>query len=113
MVLSGLLTDRPKINKGNNGISLEAPLFISSAEAAQTTKAFPADEAGIAAYVKVGQTIDIEKIKKIFTEVKEVGDNYVIGITMISDAYPVDVGDIDVHLYADIDGCLVAYLGKD
>ncbi|MBM3241059.1 hypothetical protein FJZ31_32650 [Candidatus Poribacteria bacterium] len=107
MVLSGLM-DRPKINKGNNGISLEAPSFISSAEAAQTTKAFPADEAGIAAYVKVS-TVDIEKIKSILKEVEEVGDNYIVGITPIPDFG----GEIGVHLYADTDGWLVAYIKAD
>jgi hypothetical protein len=53
---------------------------------------------------------------EIKTEVEEVGDNYVIGITTISDYLSVwseDLGSIGVHLYADIDGWLVAYLGKD
>jgi hypothetical protein len=93
--------------KGGNLLTtlLEAPLFISSAEAAQTTTAFPEDEAGISAYVKVLQ-VDIEKMKSIFTEVEEVGDNYIIGITPIPDFG----GNIDVHVYADIDGWLVAYI---
>ena len=84
---------------------LEAPLFISPAEAAQTTTAFPEDEAGISAYVKISK-VDIEKLKSIFTEVEAVGDNYIYGITPI----PNFGGDIDVHVYADTDGWLVAYI---
>ncbi|MFQ6039712.1 MAG: hypothetical protein ACE5PV_02550, partial [Candidatus Poribacteria bacterium] len=73
------LTNRSKVGRGDGVISLEAPFFTSVAEASTggAADAFPADEAGIAAYVKVDGTIDIEKIKTIFTEVKEVGDNYV------------------------------------
>jgi hypothetical protein len=87
---------------------LEAPLFISPAEAAQTTTAFPEDEAGISAYVKVS-AVDIEKIKAILSEAEQVGDNYIVGITQI----PNFGGDIGVHLYADTDGWLVAYIGAD
>ena len=94
--------------KGGNLLTtlLEAPLFISSAEAAQTTTAFPENEAGISAYVKISK-VDIEKLKSIFTEVEAVGDNYIYGITPI----PNFGGDIDVHVYADTDGWLVAYIG--
>lgn len=116
MILYGL-TNRSKVSRRNGVISLEAPFFTSVAEARTSgaADAFPADEAGITAYVKVDGTIDIEKIKTIFTEVEEVGDNYVIGITNISDYVDGigDLGTIDVHLYADIDGWLVAYLRKD
>ena len=98
-------TQRQDLKRGDFLTTLlEAPLFISSAEA-QTTTAFPEDEAGISAYVKVLQ-VDIEKMKSIFTEVEEVGDNYIIGITPIPDFG----GDIDVHVYADTEGWLVAYI---
>jgi len=109
------LTNGSKITRRNGAISLEAPFFISAAEAAEgseSAKAFPEDKAGIAAYVKVS-SIDIEKIKSIFpeveTEIEKVGDNYTIGTIPISNFG----GDIDVHLYADTDGWLVAYLEKD
>jgi len=59
--------------------------------------------------VNTSQTIDLDKLKTIFTEVEEVGDNYIIGITPIPDFG----GDIDVHVYADTDGWLVAYFTKD
>jgi len=80
------------------GIAL---LFTGSACAT----AFPVDKAGISAYIDTGQTIDLDEIKTIFTAVEEVGDNYIIGITPISDYG----GNIDVHVYADTDGWIVAY----
>lgn len=98
-------TQKQNPQKGNFLTTLlEAPLFISSAEA-QTTTAFPEDEAGIAAYVKVS-SVDIEKIKPILIEAEQVGDNYIVGITAI----PNFGGNIGVHLYADTDGWLVAYI---
>ena len=99
---------------GKGVISLVAPPFIGVAGASEAMGgngggAFPKDKAGISAYINTSQTIDIEKIKTIFTEVEEVGDNYIIGITPISDFG----GDIDVHVYADTDGWIVAYLETD
>ena len=96
---------------GKGVISLVPPPFIGIAGAAEATggNAFPEDEAGISAYVNTSQTIDLDKLKTIFTEVEEVGDNYIIGITPIPDFG----GDIDVHVYADTDGWIVAYFTKD
>ena len=99
---------------GKGVISLVAPPFIGVAGASEAMGsggggAFPEDEAGISAYVNTSQTIDLDKLKTIFTEVEEVGDNYIIGITPISDFG----GDIDVHVYADTDGWIVAYFKAD
>jgi hypothetical protein len=98
---------------GKGVIALEAPSFIRVAGAAEAMGAgggaFPVNKAGIAAYINTSQTIDIEKIKTIFPEVEEVGDNYIVGITQISDYG----GDIGVHVYADTDGWIVAYLKMD
>jgi len=70
--------------------------------------AFPADKAGIAAYVKVSEQIDVKRLSPIFREVREVGDNYIIGIVPIDNIG----GNIDVYLYADRGGWFVAYLPK-
>ena len=96
---------------GEGDISLVPPPFIGVAGASEVKggSAFPEDEAGIAAYINTSQEISIEKIKTIFSSVVEVGDNYIIGITPISDYG----GNIGVHVYADTDGWLVAYLKMD
>ena len=126
LVLSGVALYAHSAEKGKSGVgeskggsfalSLVPPPFVSVAGASETTSgeaagrgAFPEDEAGLCAYINTHQTIDIEKVKTIFSEVEEVGDNYIIGVTNISDFG----GDIDVHVYADTDGWIVAYFTKD
>jgi hypothetical protein len=71
--------------------------------------AFPEGEAGLAAYISTGQKVDLAKIKTIFSNVEDVGDNYIVGVVPISDWG----GNINVHLYADTDGWIVSYLKKD
>jgi len=111
MALYGF-TNRSGTDRGNGITSLlEAPFFISAAEAAvasQAADAFPSDVAGISAYVKVDQAIEIKKVTPIFSEIEDLGDNYTIGIVPI----PNFGGDMDVHLYADTDGWLVAYFER-
>ena len=97
---------------GENGIiSLAPPSFITAASASEAGGggAFPEDEAGIAAYIFTNQTISINRLKTIFYYVDKVGDNYIIGRTQI----PNFGGNINVRVYADTDGWLVAYLKMD
>jgi len=97
---------------GKGAIALVAPSFIRVAGAAEAMgdgSAFPEDEAGISAYVNTSQTIDLEKLKTIFTEVEEVGDNYIVGLTPIPDFG----GDINVTVYADTSGWIVAFFKND
>jgi hypothetical protein len=101
-------TNRTRTDGGNGALPLEAPFFISAAEASQGAEAFPADKAGISAYVKL-PTIDIDKVRTIFTKVEDVGENYIIGIVPI----PNFRETTEVHLYADKDGWLVAYFTKE
>ena len=70
--------------------------------------AFPSDKAGIAAYVEVSEQIDVNRLSPIFKEVRDVGDNYIIGIVTIDNI----AGKIDVYLYADREGWFVSYLTK-
>ncbi|MCL0056688.1 hypothetical protein M1N81_03945 [Dehalococcoidia bacterium] len=101
----GGVDSTPKVG-ATNLLSLVSPAFVSSAGPAST--AFPKNDAGISAYVYLDRTIEIEKMKAAFSEVKEIGDNYIIGIVPI----PNFGGNIDVHVYADTDGWMVAYLGR-
>jgi hypothetical protein len=88
--------------QGDNSTLLEEPSMDREA-------AFPEGEAGLAAYIDTGQAVDLEKLKSIFSPVDEVGDNYILGVVQIPDWG----GNIPVHLYADTDGWIVAYLKKD
>jgi hypothetical protein len=86
----------------DNSTLLEEPSIDQEA-------AFPEGEAGLAAYINTGQVVDLDKLKTIFSTVEEVGDNYILGVVPISDWG----GNIDIHLYADTGGWIVAYLKKD
>jgi hypothetical protein len=101
--------NRTRTTVGNGAISLEAPLFISAAEASQDAEAFPVDKAGISASVKLS-TLNIDKIRTIFSKVEDIGDNYIIGIVPIPN---LNRETTEVHLYADMDGWLVAYFTKE
>lgn len=92
-----------KRNTSTRFVALLGIVLLSAGSACAT--AFPVDEAGISAYINTSQTINIENISQIYTEVVEVGDNYIIGKTPISDYG----GNINVHVYADTDGWIVAY----
>ncbi|MBT4500361.1 MAG: hypothetical protein HOC74_21720 [Gemmatimonadetes bacterium] len=86
--------------------SLEIPDFRAAKMAQNGDSAFPADSAGIAAYVGLEQAIDLEVIKPLFDEVKEVQENFIWGMIEVSNFG----GNSQVHLYVDTDGWLVAFL---
>jgi hypothetical protein len=89
------------VAQGMDTINLVAPSIVIG-------WSFPQSEAGLGAYINTGQVVNLEKLKAICSKVEIVGDNYIVGIIPISDWG----GNIDVHLYADRDGWLVAYLKK-
>ena len=93
-------------------------LSILSAPAAQA--AFPQDQAGIAAYVKlegVNQTSFDTALDDFFDSTEPSGDTYMIGVKgYLVDDQPHDpyaYNKIDVHFYLGVDGWLAAYLLKD
>jgi len=97
---------------GKGVISLVAPPFIGvagAAEAAGGGDAFPEDEAGISAYVNLGQPIDLEQVASIFDQINETSATHVIGMVPI----PNFGGNTHPHLYADTNGWIVAYFTKD
>jgi len=70
VLLTGVLATAFATDAAAETLSLRKPALVSQTEAS----AFPADEAGISAYAKVDQAIDIEEVKPIFSEVEDVGD---------------------------------------
>ena len=91
-------------------ISLVPPPFIQIAGASDIKgSAFPEDEAGISAYVDVGESIDLEKVATIFDQIENVSETHVIGFVPISNYG----GNVRPHLYADTSGWIVAYFTKD
>ena len=85
------------------GIAL---LFAGSACAAVD---FPADEAGISAYVKAMDSVDLNDAKGAFASIERETSDYIIGTVALSlhteEQYP--------HVYVSTDGWVVAYYPKN
>ena len=81
-------------------------LFAGSASAAVD---FPADEAGISAYVKAKDSIDLLSVKSALTTIERETPDYIIGTVAMSghteEQYP--------HVYVSTDGWIVAYYPND
>lgn len=78
-----------------------ALLFMAGAASATT---FPVDEAGIAAYVNVSDTIDLEDVMSIYPSghVEVMNETYVIGTVENADG-------VWTHLYIGADGWVIPY----
>ena len=83
-------------------------LFIIGTASATDATTFPVDEAGIAAYVKVSDSIDLEQVFSLFEygHVEVVNETYVIGEVKNAD-------NVYTHLYVGADGWVVPYYPKD
>ncbi|NOR60838.1 MAG: hypothetical protein GQ469_09465 [Methanosarcinales archaeon] len=81
-------------------------LLTGSASAAVD---FPADEAGISAYVKAKDVIDLNAAKPAFATIERETSDYIIGTVALSlhseEQYP--------HVYVSTDGWIVAYYPND
>jgi len=81
-------------------------LFTGSASAAVD---FPADEAGISAYVKAKESINLNSVKPVFETIERKTDDYIIGTVLMDyhaeEEYP--------HVYVSTDGWVVAYYPND
>lgn len=83
-------------------------IFLARPVFAQQATAFPSDEAGISAYVNVGQTMELAKAKNAMRGIQAEGSNYVIGIMELpglpEEEFP--------HMYVSSDGWILAYYSK-
>ena len=102
LLIGNLPTGNSPLKEGRGAFSLTRPAF------AQETATFPADEAGISAYVNVGQSIDLRRAKSTLRGIEAEGDNYVIGIMELTglpeEEFP--------HIYISQDGWILAYYSK-
>jgi hypothetical protein len=110
LVLGGLAWERTDYG----GVRLEIPSFMTLAVEAQAQEQengvnFLQQEAGISAYVNVGQDIDLAQVRGAFKTVETVSDEYIIGEVALPDlpeeAHP--------HVYVSKEGWIVAYYTKD
>jgi hypothetical protein len=99
------------IGEGKGIIALMPPPFIGTVGAAETVAgaAFPADDAGIAAYEQLKSDIKLEVVKPIFASIFMEEQDFIIGTVavngMAEDEYP--------YVYVASDGWVVSYYPRD
>lgn len=84
-------------------LSLARPAFAQSGQ----MQTFPADEVGIACYVKTDKIPDFVRLEKLspFKGVKEKGEDYVIGVVALGGVNP----EAFPYVYINRDGWIIAY----
>ena len=87
-----------------SGFALSVPAFAQGVPANQ----FPGSEAGISAYIKVEQTVDLAKATDCFRGIQAEGTDYIIGIVELA-GLPEELWP---HLYVNTDGWFLAYYSK-
>ena len=85
-------------------------LFLFFATSASAAEDFPADEAGISAYVKAKTSVpNLNAVKPALATIERETDTYIIGTVALSyhteEQYP--------HVYVSTDGWVVAYYPND
>ena len=111
-VYSHIAADAEKgLGEGERIIALMPPPFIGTVGAAETVAgaAFPADDAGIAAYEQLKSDIKLKVAKPIFASIFMEEQDYIIGTVavsgMVEDEYP--------YVYVASDGWVVSYYPRD
>ena len=98
---------------GSLDFLLAPPAFAQT----QTVTPFPDDQAGISAYIRLsGASTTLDNlVTQLFTSMTHAGDNYVIGQFTQSRSLFSNVhrNSVEVWLYADSEGWLVAYMPRD
>jgi hypothetical protein len=94
------------VNSGDvrQGFSLVQPAFAQGVPADR----FPMSEAGISAYVKINQSVDIAKARAFLRGIQAEGDDYLIGIVELSGLRE----ELWPHLYVNKSGWFLAYYSK-
>lgn len=110
-------TAQPVNNETAGSIALLAPAFAKSASAADPAQAdfgFILDEAGVTAYTKLDQELDLEYLSSRFKTVQQKSDRFVAGIVPAigyEDLVELEEsGDVQVFLHRD--GWIIAYLSR-
>lgn len=88
-------------------IALLGILFLAGSASAAVD--FPADEAGISAYVHAKDSIDFNAAKSVFATIERETSDYIVGTVPLSlhaeEEYP--------HVYVSADGWIVAYYPRE
>jgi hypothetical protein len=108
-LIATCLAPQAKLSTGGHAIALKAPSFVSVAHAQEsapaTVSAFPQDEAGISAYFKSANTINLASAASAFRVIEAQTADYIIGSVPVANYDATQ----DVHVYVSHDGWFVAY----
>lgn len=87
------------------------PAFASEAVDGEASQQL--SDIGMSAYLQSGQTIDLEELTGTFETIEAHTDRYIIGSVSLPE-YGDQQGELfHVHVYADVDGWLLAYFMDD
>ncbi len=93
------------------GLTAKAAAALNNAEST-----FPADKAGLAAYVRTDAPLDLKDAAEAFTSLVHQGGNWVIGgvpVTIFPEWDIHSTKTVEVDVYVDTEGWAVAYLSRD
>jgi hypothetical protein len=81
-------------------------LVMAGTATATDGTTFPVDDAGIAAYVKVSESIELAKVVLVCDSIVEMNETYFIGVVRNHDGY-------NTFLYVGADGWVIPYYDKN
>jgi len=99
-----LESERGGVGDSGGLLSLTLPAFAQAARSDE----FPYNEAGISAYVDMGQAIDLTRSEKAFSGIEASEPEYIIGTLEL----PNLTEDMWPHVYISTDGWIMAYYPK-
>jgi hypothetical protein len=112
LVATFLVINPAHTAKANNVFDLRAPQFITEVKA-NSTESFIGDklddEAGISAYYKAPDVIDLNDVRSIFRTIEMETSEFIIGSVAVPN-YP---EHYDVHVYVNTNGWILSYYLKE
>ncbi|MCK5176106.1 MAG: hypothetical protein KAQ92_00130 [Candidatus Aenigmarchaeota archaeon] len=94
----------------NKIIFLMTILLLAGFATADAGNAFLQEEAGISAYVNIGESIDLNDATQAYNQMLNISQTHSLGIIRIANEG--GISD-DIHVYVDTAGWIVAYLQKE
>ena len=105
VALAGLTGGRRLVSGAPAAVALERPAFLDDANQTDLVGEKVQDEAGIAAYYKAPNQLNLELIRPLFNSIELESADYILG----SISVPSYAEHFDTHVYVRRDGWIMAY----
>lgn len=105
VALAGFAVARPSVSGAPAAVALERPAFLDDASQTDLVGEKVQDEAGIAAYYKAPNQLNLELIRPLFNSIELESADYILG----SISVPTYDEHYDAHVYVRRDGWVMAY----